>query len=133
MTPEDLQARTRVFARRIVKLVDSLPNTVSGRAIGTQLIRSGTSIGANYREACYGRSQKDFISKISIAFAECQETIYWLEVIADTELIRPSRLKGLLSEANELAAIFCASIKTSRTRLKSASLPNLQSSIFNLK
>ena len=84
-----------------------------------QLIRSGTSIGANYREACYGRSQKDFTSKISIAFSECQETIYWLEIIGDAELIRPSRLKSLLSEANELAAILCASIKTSRARLHS--------------
>ena len=119
MTPEDLQTRTRGFARRIVKLADSLPNTISGRAIGMQVIRSGTSIGANYREACYGRSQKDFTSKISIAYSECQETIYWLEVIADTELVRPTRLKGIISEANELAAILCASIKTSRANIQS--------------
>ena len=127
MTAMDLQARTRGFARRIVKLVDSLPNTISGRAIGTQVIRSGTSIGANYREACYGRSQKDFTSRISIAYSECQETIYWLEVIADTELIRPARLKSILSEANELAAILCASIKTSRANLQSRT-PHTQSS-----
>ena len=119
MTEDELQKRTRLFARRVVKLVDSLPNTISGRVIGTQIIRSGTSIGANYREACYGRSSRDFASKISIAFAECQETIYWLELIGDTELVRPTRLKGILAEANELAAILCSSIKTCRTRLNS--------------
>lgn len=110
-----LKQRTKQFALRIIKLVEYLPKTPTGRVIGQQLLRSGTSVGANYRSACRGRSKADFIAKAGISLEEADESLYWLEFLHDAKLIPSERLKDLLKEADELVAIFSASIKTARS------------------
>ena len=98
----------------IIKLVDELPNTKAGRTIGDQIIRSGTSVGANYRSACRSRSNADFISRITIVEEECDETLYWLELIEEAKLMKAERLKGVMKEADELTAIFTSSGRTAK-------------------
>ena len=97
--------------------MDKLPNSTAGRAIGNQIIRSGTSPGANYRAACLGKSDKDFLNKLKIVEEELDETIYWLEIIKDEELVKPKLLEGLLKENEELMRIIVSSIKTMRIKL----------------
>jgi four helix bundle protein len=109
----ELIARTKSFSLRILKVVDSLPQTVSGRAIGNQLVRSGTAIRANYRAACRSRSRAEFAAKLGLVAEESDETIYWLELIRDGKLVPEVKLNGLLLEANELTAIFTAGRRTS--------------------
>jgi four helix bundle protein len=114
MTKEELKERTKKFALVIIKLVEELPNTNVGRTISNQIIRSGTSVAANYRAACRARSNADFISKINIVEEECDETLFWLEVIVESNLLKKEKLLYLLKEADELTAIFTASGKTAR-------------------
>jgi len=114
MTKEELKDRTKKFAILIIKLVDDLPDTKAGRTIGNQIIRSGTSVGANYRTACRARSDADFISKITVVEEECDETLFWLELIVESNLLEKERLLALIKEADELTAIFTASGKTAR-------------------
>ena len=114
MTKEELKDRTKKFAILIIKLVDDLPDTKAGRTIGNQIIRSGTSVGADYRTACRARSDADFISKITIVEEECDETLFWLELIVESNLLEKERLMALIKEADELTAIFTASGKTAR-------------------
>jgi len=114
MTKEELKKRTKLFALLIIKLVDDLPNTKSGYTIGNQIIRSGTSVGANYRSSCRARSNADFISKITIVEEECDETLYWLELISESDMLPQERLQKIMKEADELTAIFTASGKTAR-------------------
>jgi four helix bundle protein len=109
----ELIARTKAFSLRILKLVDHLPRTTSGRAIGNQLVRSGTSIGANYRAACRSRSRAEFAAKLGVVAEEADETIYWLELIRDGNLLPVNKLNELLTEADELTAIFTAGRRTS--------------------
>src|SRR5438876_3260969 len=109
MNADDLKKRTKQFALRILKLVAALPNTVAGRAIGGQIVRSGTSVGANYRAACRGRSKAEFIAKHGTVEEEADESAYWLELLIDAHLISPPRVMPLLKEANELTAIMAAS------------------------
>ncbi|NSW94512.1 MAG: four helix bundle protein, partial [Bacteroidales bacterium] len=111
-------ARTKAFALEIIKLVDSLPDTRSGRTIGSQLIRSGTSVAANYRSACRSRSNADFISKITVVEEECDETLFWLELICESGLKPSEELKEIMKEADELTAIFTASGRTAKNRNK---------------
>jgi four helix bundle protein len=111
---DDLKERTKRFAIRIVKLVRALPNTIDGRAIGNQLIRSGTSVAANYRAACRARSKAEFISKLGVVEEEADESIFWMEMIVDTSLMQGKRIDPLLREANELVSIIVASRKTAR-------------------
>ncbi len=113
MTKQELLIRTKAFALRILKLVDDLPRTTSGRAIGNQLVRSGTSVGANYRAACRSRSRAEFAAKLGIVAEEADETVYWLEVIRDGNLLPANELNGLLKEADELTAIFTAGRRSS--------------------
>jgi four helix bundle protein len=108
-----LLARTKTFGLRILNLVDHLPRTMSGRAIGSQLVRSGTSIGANYRAACRSRSRAEFAAKLGIVAEEADETVYWLEMLRDAKLIPEGKLSELLKEANELTAIFTAGRRSS--------------------
>ncbi|MDA0246065.1 MAG: four helix bundle protein [Chloroflexi bacterium] len=117
MKAEDLRLRTRKFAIRVMKMVESLPTTRSANVVANQILRSATSVGANYRTASRARSQKDFISKIGLVEEECDETLYWLELIAESEMISPDLLKDLIREANELTAIFVASGRTAKERL----------------
>jgi four helix bundle protein len=114
MTKEELKTRTKLFALMIIRLVEDLPGTKAGHTIGNQIIRSGTSVAANYRAACRARSNADFISKITVVEEECDETLFWLELIVEADLLKKERLHGILTEADELTAIFTASGKTAR-------------------
>ncbi len=114
MTSEELKTRTKQFALRVMNLVDALPRTTTGRAIGNQLIRSGTSVGANYRAACRGRSKAEFAAKMGTVAEEADESCYWLELIIEGELLPSNQVADLLAEANELTAITAASAKTTR-------------------
>ena len=111
---EDLKRRTKEFAIRVVKLVRALPSTIDGRAMGNQLIRSGTSVAANYRAACRARSKPEFISKLGVAEEEADESVFWLEMVVDTQLLDHKRVDSLLKEANELVAILVASRKSAK-------------------
>ena len=121
MNAEELKARTRKFALRILKLCDVLPRTTSGRAIAHQLVRSGTSIGANYRAACRARSRAEFVAKLGIVVEEADETQYWLDLLSDSAIVRNDRLCGLRQEVTELLAIFSASQFTAKQRIKAKS------------
>jgi len=112
MEKEDLKIRTKKYAVRIIKLVEALPKTTTGRTIGNQLIRSGTSVAANYRAACRGRSRAEFISKIGIVIEEADESAFWLELIVESGLMKKELLEPLLKETNELVAIMVASSNT---------------------
>src|SRR5258707_8823033 len=113
---QELKNRTKQFAIRIVKLFRSLPRTEEARIIGKQMLRSGTSVAANYRAVCRARSKAEFIAKIGVVVEEADETVLWLELLVDTDIVRESRMTNLLSEANELLAIFAASQYTARKR-----------------
>ena len=112
MNQQTLKDRTKFLALRVIKLVTVLPNTVAGRAIGNQLIRSGTSVGCNYRAACRGRSRAEFISKMGIVIEEADETAYWLEIIIESRIMKQELIEPLLCEASEIIAIMAASKKT---------------------
>jgi four helix bundle protein len=111
-----LKKRTFDFGIRIVKTVRALPRSEEAKIVGRQLLRAGTSVGANYRAAARARSNADFVAKLGIVEEECDETSYWLEVIAELGLLKPARLAGVLGEADELLSITVASIKTARGR-----------------
>jgi four helix bundle protein len=116
MTEYELKQRTKAFALRVLKLIDSMPETRSGRVLAGQLGRSGTSVGANYRAACRSRSVAEMVSKISIVEEEADESAFWLELTADHGLVPPRKLAPLLREAGELTAIMVASRKTLQVR-----------------
>jgi four helix bundle protein len=117
MNSDELKLRFRKFSVRIIKMVDKLPNTISGRAIGSQIVRSGTSPGANYRAACRAKSDKDFLNKLKIVEEEVDETGYWIEIISDSELIKPELLLDIQKETKELLAIITKSIITKRNKM----------------
>jgi four helix bundle protein len=112
MNEEQLKQRTKKFTLQVIKLVGSLPRNIKGRAIGNQLIRSGTSVGANYRAACRSRSKAEFIAKMGIVEEEADETAYWLELIIEGNIMKMDIIKPLLQESNELVAIMAASRKS---------------------
>lgn len=114
MNSEELKSRTKRFALEIIKLIENFPKTTSGYVIGRQLLKSATSIGANYRSACRAKSKADFISKTSIVEEEADETLYWLELAVESGLVKGSEVGDLIKEANELTAIFTASRKTAK-------------------
>lgn len=114
-TPEELRARTKAFASRIIRLVSALPQSAAAQVIGKQVLRSGTSIGANYRAACRSRSRSEFAAKLGVVVEEADETIYWLELLGENDVVPPKRLESLLAEAHELTAIFTAAQHTTRT------------------
>jgi len=112
MTERELLDRTKQFALRIFKLVAALPQTIQGRAVASQLIRSGTSVAANYCAACRARSKPDFIAKLGVVEDEADESAFWLEFIIDTGLLGAVKVRPLLTEAGEIAAIMASSKKT---------------------
>ena len=116
MNAEDLAIRTKKFAVRIVRLSAALPRTREAEVLGRQVLRSGTSIGANYREARRARSRPDFLSKIVVCTQEPDETCYWLELLGEAEIVKPSRWSNILDEASQLVAIFTASGRTASKR-----------------
>jgi four helix bundle protein len=109
MTEKELLQRTKNFALRVIKLVNVLPNTVTGRAISGQLVRSGTSVAANYRAACRGRSKVEFIAKLGTVEEEADESALWLELIIEGGLMEERLAADLLREARELTRIRAAS------------------------
>lgn len=115
----DLKARTKAFALEIVQLYASLPKTAELLVIGKQLLRSGTSVGANYREAFRARSRQEFVAKLGNSLQELEETSYWLELLIESKLCEDSYIKSLQNEADELTAIFVSSIKKSKMAKKS--------------
>ncbi len=116
MTEKELKHRTKQFALRVISLVDALPSTTAGRAIGSQLVRSGTSVGANYRAACRGRSRAEFVSKLGTVEEEADESAYWMELVVEGSLLPQDRVLPLHQEADELTAIFASSIKSARRK-----------------
>ncbi len=119
MTTDELKKRLKVFALRIIKLSESLPNNIAGKTLGNQIIRSGTSPGANYRSACLGKSNKDFLNKLKMVEEELDETLYWLELIVESGLIVEDLLKDLMTENHELLKIIVSSITTMKKKLNS--------------
>jgi four helix bundle protein len=111
---EELRARTKKFALRVIRLFQHPPRSLDAQVLGKQLLRSGTSVGANYRAAGRARSKAEFISKIAIVLEEADETIFWLECLIESGIVKQELLQDLLTEANELVAIFAASHRTSR-------------------
>ena len=116
MNETELKQRTKAFALRILKLVDSLPNRISARVLANQIARSGTSVAANYRSACRGRSKAEFIAKLGIAEEEADETELWLELIEEHGLLSAQKLGDLRREAGELTAILAASRTTASAK-----------------
>jgi four helix bundle protein len=112
MNADDMKARAKQFALRTMKLADSLPRTPSGRVLAGQIVRSRTSVAANYRAAGKARSKAEFIAKLGIAEEEADETQFWLEMIIESGMVPGSRLVSLLQEARELTAIIAASRKS---------------------
>jgi len=112
---EILKDRTKQFAIRIVKLFRALPKNDEARVIGKQVLRSGTSVAANYRAVCRARSGAEFIAKIGVVVEEADETVFWLELLVETEIISLQKMESLINEANELLAIFAASQTTAKT------------------
>jgi len=117
MTKEELKKRTKQYALRIIKLVKSLPKTIEGRVIGNQLIRSGTSVGANYRAACRARSKAEFIAKLGVVIEEADESAFWLEIIIESNLLKKELVKPLLNETNEIIAIMVSSAKSAKSKI----------------
>ena len=114
---KDLKERTKQFALRVMRLVDELPNSVSGRAIAGQLVRAGTSVGANYRSACRGRSKAEFSAKLGTVVEEADECCFWFELIMDGDMLPRNTVEPLYREANELTAIFVSSIRTAKSSI----------------
>ena len=117
MTELELKDRFKKFSIRIIRMVDSMPNTISGRAIASQIVRSGTSPAANYRAACLGKSEKDFLNKLKMVEEELDETSHWLEIICDSELLPQKRIQPLYDECMELLKIIVSSIVSTRKHL----------------
>ena len=111
----ELRTRTKEFALRIIRLYSSLPKQTEAQVIGRQMIRSGTSVGANYREAYRARSKAEFIAKVGDCLKEIEETGYWLELLVDSGIVSEERLASLTDECSELTAIFVASIRTAKS------------------
>lgn len=120
MGSQELKDRTKKFALRVIRLCGALPGTYIGRRIGDQLVRCGTSIGANYRAACRARSVAEFNAKLGIVLEEADETSYWLEIVMDAELLRKSLVEPLYEESEELNAIFYSALQSARTRTATA-------------
>lgn len=116
MNQQELRCRTKTFALRVIRLTQSLPKDRTADVIGRQLLRCGTSVGANYRAACRAKSQADFIAKMTIVEEEADEYLYWIELLVESGLVREELVSDLMREADELVSITVASIKTARSR-----------------
>jgi four helix bundle protein len=119
MTTNELKLRTKNFSLMIIDLVERLPNSISVRVIANQIVKSGTSVGANYRAVCRARSDREFVSKMNIVLEEADETLFWIEIIIDKQWISKLELETMWKEGNELTAIFVSSLKTVNDRINS--------------
>ena len=115
-TPEELRNRTKAFALRVIHLYRSLPAAAEAQVMGKQLLRCGTSVAANYRAACRARSRREFAARLGIVVEEADESMLWLELLADSGVVRQERLNSLQLEAREITALFTASQHTTRGR-----------------
>lgn len=117
MTREEMKARTKAYANRVVKLCLTLEAEKSRAAqrLGDQLLRAGTSVGANYRAVCRAKSNADFINKLRVVEEECDESLFWMELLVENGIVKPSRLQPLMTEADEILRIVVASAKTARS------------------
>ena len=115
MTREEMKTRTKAYANRVVRVCSALSSNWIAQTLGKQLLRSGTSVGANYRAVCRAKSTADFINKLRVVEEECDESLFWMELLVDNNLVRASRLRALMQEGSELLAIVVASAKTART------------------
>jgi len=120
--PWDLKVRTKAFALRIIRMYTALPKTTEAQVMGRQVLRSGTSVGAHYREASRARSMAEFISKMEVGLQELDETVYWLELLVESGIIPEARLTDLQTEADELIAIFVSSVKKAKKHRKQKSV-----------
>ncbi len=127
MNEQELLGRTKLLARRILSLVESLPHTRSGNIIAGQLGRSGTSVGANYRAVCRARSAADFVAKLGVVEEEADESGFWMELVIDGEMLPVDRVRPLWGEADALTAIMVASRKTVSDRLRKSKPENRNS------
>jgi len=118
MANENLKQRTKLFALRIIKMVEHLPESKTSRTLGNQVLRSGTSVAANYRAGCFAKSKRDFINKLKTVEEEADETIFWLELIEESGIFSSNKLLSIKTEAHEILAIIIASIKTARKNQK---------------
>lgn len=114
---EEIKNRTKKVGLEVIKLIDELPNKASSWAIAKQIVRSSTSIGANYRAACRAKSTADFINKLEIVEEETDETLYWLEIIEESGLLNSNKISLLKKEVNEILSIVVSSIKTMRSKI----------------
>jgi four helix bundle protein len=114
---DELKARSKQFAIRVVRMYQTLSKSRDAQILGAQVLRSGTSVAANYRAVCRARSRAEFIAKLGVVVEEADETVFWLELLVETGIVRREKMDGLLAEANELLAIFAASQRTARKAL----------------
>ena len=114
MNEQEFKHRTKKIALRVIRLVETLPKNQTADVIGKQLLRSATSVGANYRAACRGKSTADVIAKLSIVEEEADESLYWMELLIDSNLVPANKLTNLMAEIDEIVAMIVASIKTLR-------------------
>ncbi len=131
MNEWEFKRRTQQLALRVIRLVEALPQNRTADVIGKQLLRSATSVGANYRAACRGKSIADVVAKLGIVEEEADESLYWLELLVESGLIPAEKLKSLRSETNEILAMTVASIKTLRNKSKQSLAKNPESKIQN--
>jgi four helix bundle protein len=129
MDDAELKQRTRAFAVRVIRFAEALPESRTANVIGGQLIRCGTSVGSNYRAACRAKSRADFIAKMGIVEEECDETIYWMELVIELEMMDESRVAALKTEANEILSIAVASIRTARAHNPQSAIRNPKSKV----
>jgi four helix bundle protein len=115
MTREEMKKRMKAYANRVVKVCSALPGNWVAQTLGKQLLRSGTSVGANYRAVGRAKSNSDFINKLRIVEEECDESLFWMELLVDNNLVKALRLRDLMNEADEILAIVVSSAKTART------------------
>jgi four helix bundle protein len=115
MTREEMKSRTKAYANRVVQVCAALPRNWIAQTLGKQLLRSRTSVGANYRAVCRAKSTADFINKLRVVEEECDESLFWMALLVDDNLVKASRLRELMQEGNELLAIVVSSAKTART------------------
>ena len=116
MDSEDLRKRTKDFSLRIIALVAALPRSRESAILGRQILKSGTSIGANYREALRASSKRQFTSIVEFSLREAEETLYWLELLAESKIVKPTRLKHLLDECDQLVAILVSTVRTAKRK-----------------
>ena len=120
MTPEEMKQRTKAFALRVIRLVQAAPRSREANVIGGQLLRAGTSVGANYRAACRARSHAEFVAKLGVVEEEADEALYWLELLVEAGFMKVSRVCNLMREADEILSIVVTSVITARGRKQDA-------------